>query len=224
MVRCPYLQSLLIILDVVAVDIVVGPDGFPQLATNHHSRAFGGRATREEHDTTPGVLERGLKKANSDTESDSSAPQVSTIIGNRPGILLKLLERLRQLELTLLDRKQKSRGGAHGHRPTRLGLHARAQNRLGQAKHLLYLLRAVFLAPAKYIGFGALGIPNLVNLSLRAELAALAARHGQWDALRTVVPKVIRPANAFSGRRLRLITKDSFRAARLSSSWQVSTT
>lgn len=39
-----------------------------------------------------------------------------------------------------------------------------------------------------------------------------------------MVPYVIRPTSAFSGRRLRLITKDSFSAARLSSSWQVSTT
>jgi hypothetical protein len=39
-----------------------------------------------------------------------------------------------------------------------------------------------------------------------------------------MVPNVISPTRAFSGSKLRLITSDSFRAARLSSSWQVSTT
>jgi hypothetical protein len=40
----------------------------------------------------------------------------------------------------------------------------------------------------------------------------------------TMVPKVIKPTKAFSGRRLKLITSESFSADRLSSSWQVSTT
>lgn len=41
---------------------------------------------------------------------------------------------------------------------------------------------------------------------------------------RTIVPKVTRPTRAFSGKRLKLRTNDSFSADKLSSSWQVSTT
>ena len=44
-----------------------------------------------------------------------------------------------------------------------------------------------------------------------------------WEDI-TIVPKVTNPTRAFSGSRLRLITRDSFNADRLSSSWQVSTT
>jgi hypothetical protein len=40
----------------------------------------------------------------------------------------------------------------------------------------------------------------------------------------TIVPKVTNPTRAFSGKRLKLMTRDSFNADRLSSSWQVSTT
>jgi hypothetical protein len=40
----------------------------------------------------------------------------------------------------------------------------------------------------------------------------------------TIVPNVTKPTSEFSGRRLKLITSDSFRAFKLSSSWQVSTT
>ncbi len=43
-------------------------------------------------------------------------------------------------------------------------------------------------------------------------------------AVPTIVPKVTNPTSEFSGNRLKLITKDSFKAAKLSSSWQVSTT
>ena len=38
------------------------------------------------------------------------------------------------------------------------------------------------------------------------------------------MPNVTKPTRAFSGRRLKLITRDSFNADKLSSSWQVSTT
>lgn len=40
----------------------------------------------------------------------------------------------------------------------------------------------------------------------------------------TIVPNVIKPTRAFSGKRLKLIIRDSFNAVKLSSSWQVSTT
>jgi hypothetical protein len=40
----------------------------------------------------------------------------------------------------------------------------------------------------------------------------------------TIVPYVIKPTKALSGRRLKLITNDSLSADKLSSSWQVSTT
>jgi hypothetical protein len=39
-----------------------------------------------------------------------------------------------------------------------------------------------------------------------------------------MVPKVMSPTRAFSGNRLKLMIRDSFRAAKLSSSWHVSTT
>lgn len=40
----------------------------------------------------------------------------------------------------------------------------------------------------------------------------------------TIVPKVINPTKAFAGKRDKLIIKVSFKAFKLSSSWQVSTT
>ena len=40
----------------------------------------------------------------------------------------------------------------------------------------------------------------------------------------TIVPNVTKPTSAFSGSRLKLMTRDSFNADKLSSSWQVSTT
>lgn len=40
----------------------------------------------------------------------------------------------------------------------------------------------------------------------------------------TIVPNVMSPTKAFGGRRLRLITRESFSAFKLSSSWHVSTT
>lgn len=40
----------------------------------------------------------------------------------------------------------------------------------------------------------------------------------------TIVPNVTKPTSEFSGRRLKLMTRDSLRAFKLSSSWQVSTT
>jgi hypothetical protein len=39
-----------------------------------------------------------------------------------------------------------------------------------------------------------------------------------------MVPNVTNPTRAFSGRRLKLMTRDSLSALKLSSSWQVSTT
>ena len=44
------------------------------------------------------------------------------------------------------------------------------------------------------------------------------------NVIRTIVPKVISPTKAFCGSRLKLITSDSFKAFKLSSSWHVSTT
>lgn len=44
------------------------------------------------------------------------------------------------------------------------------------------------------------------------------------EGLVTIVPNVTSPTRAFSGKRLKLITRDSFRADKLSSSWHVSTT
>lgn len=42
--------------------------------------------------------------------------------------------------------------------------------------------------------------------------------------MRTIVPYVINPTSAVGGSRDKLIIRDSFKALRLSSSWQVSTT
>lgn len=39
-----------------------------------------------------------------------------------------------------------------------------------------------------------------------------------------MVPYVMRPTRAFSGSKLKLITRDSFKEARLSTSWHISTT
>ena len=42
-----YLEGLLVVLDVVAVNIVMGSDGFPEFRTNNHARSLGRRTTTE---------------------------------------------------------------------------------------------------------------------------------------------------------------------------------
>jgi hypothetical protein len=52
-----HLQCLLVVLNIISVDVVVGSNGLPQLGSHNHARSFGCRATSEEHDATPSVLE-----------------------------------------------------------------------------------------------------------------------------------------------------------------------
>lgn len=99
------LQCLLIVLDVVAVNIVVGANRFPKLGSNNHSRALGCRAAGEEHNPAASILERRLEKPDSNAEGNSGTAEVSSVASNGPRVLLQLLEDLSKLEFALLNRQ-----------------------------------------------------------------------------------------------------------------------
>ncbi len=167
-----YLQCLLVVLDVIPIDVVVRSDRFPQLSADDHAGAFGSRSTSEEHDTTSSVLERGLKQADGNGESDTGASQASAVVGHGPGVLLELLEGLGQLELSLLDGEQEAGGRATNGPAGLLGLvrrRAGAESRLGETQHVLDLLRGVFLATTEDVRLGTLDVAELVDLGHGSE-------------------------------------------------------
>jgi hypothetical protein len=198
-------------------------DRLPQFWADNHARALGCRTTSEEHDTAACVLEGSLQEANGNAKSNAGTANISAIAGDGPRVFLKLLEGFCELEFGLLHREQESSGWPHGHRTTRLLWHAGSEYWLYEAKHLLDLLGGIFLATAEDVGFGAFGIADLMNLGLGSSAPNALSERRPRESL-TIVPYVIRPTRAVSGRRLKLITKDSFNAFRLSSSWHVSTT
>jgi len=161
------LEGLLVVLDVVAVDVVVGADGLTQLRANHHSRSLGRWATGEEHDARSGATEAAsLEEASCNTQSNSRTPQRTLVVGHWPGVSLELLERIRELELTLSDGQNEARGGGShgGWWLSGSRLHARARGHLTKANHLLDLLGRVVLAAAEDVRLGALGVAQLVHL------------------------------------------------------------
>lgn len=146
---------------------MVRSDRFPQLSADHHAGAFRSRSASEEHDTTSGVLERGLQEAYGDGEGDTGASQASAVVGHGPGVLLELLQGLGQLELSLLDGEQEARGRTTDGPARLLGLvrrRAGAEGRLGETQHVLDLLRGVFLATTEDVGLGTLDVAELVDL------------------------------------------------------------
>lgn len=217
------LESLLVVLDVVAVDIVVRSNGLTELGSNNHTRTLGRRATTEQHDTGTLVHELCLQKSSSNTERNAGTPQRALVVCDGPGVSLKGLEGVGQLEFALRHGEDEARAGScwgcHG-RSARLLWNARSRSHLAETKHLVDLLGGVVLATAEDIGLGALGVTQLMNLSLEL----LASHENTRIVPLTIVPYVMRPTEAYAGSRLRLMMIESLRAFRLSSSWHVSTT
>ena len=56
-----YLDSLLVILDVIPVNVVVRTNGFFQLGANNVTGALSSSSTSEEHDTSTCILEGSLE-------------------------------------------------------------------------------------------------------------------------------------------------------------------
>lgn len=98
-----HLNRLLVVFDIVPVDVMVGSHRLLQFRPNNMARTFGGRSTGEDHDTSTGVLERSLQETNSNAQSNASTSQRSSVISNRPWVMLKLLEDVCDLEFRLLD-------------------------------------------------------------------------------------------------------------------------
>ena len=69
-----------------------------------------------------------------------------------------------------------------------------------------------------------LDIPRSQSHELVPSISVSWESTPQASMLLTIVPNVTKPTKAFSGRRLKLMTRDSLSEFRLSSSWHVSTT
>ena len=113
MVTKHYLNGTLEVFDGVTINIVVRTNGLLQLVADDHTWALGGRATSEQHNTGSGIRIGRLKKSNSHTESNASAPKRALVIRHRPRVACEGFENAGQLELALLDRHQES-GSAEG--------------------------------------------------------------------------------------------------------------
>ena len=92
-----------------------------------------------------------------------------------------------------------------------------------EREHIGDLLGGVLLAAAEDVGLGAFGVADLMDVCL-LRASATCPTFSHVGVTLTIVPYVIKPTSAFSGRRLKLMTRDSLRAAKLSSSWHISTT
>lgn len=68
-----YLESSLVVLDRIPLDIVMRSDGFFELGTDDHSGSFSGRTSSEEHDSSSGVGEGGLGRQSKKNEGNRSA-------------------------------------------------------------------------------------------------------------------------------------------------------
>ena len=91
----------------------MGPDGFLELVAHDHAGTLSRRTAREHHDTGTSVRECGLQrmngrkidteqdthleKTNRDTDSDSSAPERTLVVRNRPGITRQCFQKCRSI-------------------------------------------------------------------------------------------------------------------------------
>ena len=147
----------------ITVDVVMGPDRFLELVAHDHARTLSRRSAREHHDTGTSVRECGLQrmngwkidteqdthleKTNRDTDSDSSAPERTLVIRDRPGITRQCLKDAGELELALGDGHKEASSTEclrHWLPRARSGAVLRTE-----AKHVLDLLRRVLLSTAE---------------------------------------------------------------------------
>lgn len=144
------LDSLLVVLDVVPVDIVVRTNRLLQFGGNNVTRALSGGTTGEGHNTASRVLEGSLKQTNGNAQGNTGAAQGTLVIGHRPGIALQLFEDIGDLELSLLNGHEEACSRAKG-RTGGLLLGNTGAHTAGQAQHLLNLLGVVFLVASEHI-------------------------------------------------------------------------
>jgi hypothetical protein len=97
-----YLNSLLVVLDVVAINVVVRTDRLLQLGRNDISWSLGGGTTDKVHDAASSILEGGLQQANRHTQGHTGATESTLIVCHGPGVTLQLLEYVGDLEFGLL--------------------------------------------------------------------------------------------------------------------------
>ena len=162
--RCSYLQCLLIVFDVVAINVVMGTDWLPQFGTNYHTRSLGCGTTTEEHDSSASVDILRLQETDCHAQSNTGTSQGTLIVCDGPRVSLQLLQCVGQLKFTFRNGKQKSRAHASWRSP-RLLLYVCSGN-VTQAKHFLDLFRRVVLAAAENVRLSASCISQLVDLSL----------------------------------------------------------
>jgi hypothetical protein len=98
-----YLDSLLVVLDIIPVDIVMGAHWLLQFWSNDVTGAFRSGTAGENHNAPTSVLEGCLEQANSNTQSHTSASEGSLVIGNGPRITLQLFKDIGDLEFGLLN-------------------------------------------------------------------------------------------------------------------------
>lgn len=144
------------------------PNRFSKLWPNHQSWTFRSWPTSKQHDSPTGVGKRCFQQPHGYAQGHTSTSQRTPIIGNWPGILLKLFKDVRQLELALLNRQKESRRWRHMRRRTTgsHGLLLWAETGSKEPEHLLDLFCRVVFVPAEDIGFGTFGVAKLVDVSL----------------------------------------------------------
>lgn len=161
-----YLDSFLVVLDVVTVNVVMRSDGLLQLGANDVTRSLGGGTAGEKHDARTGVLERCLQQSNRDTQGNTCTSQRSLVVRDGPWVTLHLLQDVGDLEFGLLNGQEEPCCRSK-RRPGRLMGHVRTQPR-GKSQHFLNLLRSIFLASTEDIRLGTFSVAELVNLCLYA--------------------------------------------------------
>jgi len=106
-----------------------------------------------------------LQQSHCNTNGDTGTPKGTLIIGNGPGISLKLLQDTSQLELDLLNREEEP---CRAISLWRHGLPwAGCRTVLSvETQHLLDLLRTVLLSSSENVGFRTSVISKFVHLCL----------------------------------------------------------
>lgn len=148
-----YLGSLLVMLDVLFFNVVVGTQWLLEIGSNNHSWALGSSSTNKQHDTSSIVLIGGLQESNGNTHGNTGAALRTLVCGHGPRVTLELLQDRGQRVLALLDGQQEARvtaggeGGGLSRADGLLGSH-----RLGrESKHILNLFRGVVFVAAEDI-------------------------------------------------------------------------
>src|SRR5277367_4051229 len=100
-----HLGSFAIVFGIITFDVMMRSNWLLEFCCNNHSRTFGTRTPCVQHDPCSCIGETRLHKANCNTQCSTSAPGRSSVICDRPRILLQLLNSGSELEFTLSQRE-----------------------------------------------------------------------------------------------------------------------